>query len=73
MGHWCYLQIQIVFESRLHRTQTKESPGLRVQKQMDYQIPSFLPKEKHETENQALEDFGFLIEHDCFPDWVVKE
>lgn len=67
MGHWCFLQIQTTFENHLYQTQIEESPGLCVQKDMDYQVPSFLTVEKHKTEDQTLGDFGFLMERDCFP------
>lgn len=72
-GHCCFLQIQITFGNHLHQTQTEGSPGLQVQNEMDYQVASFLTVEKHHTQEQGLGNFGFLLDHNSFPNWVVKE
>lgn len=62
-----------MFGNHLHHTQAEGSPDLHIEKAMDYQVASFLTVEKYKTEDQGLGNFGFLLNHDCFPNWVVEE
>lgn len=72
-GHCHVLQIQITFRNNSHQTQTGGSPGLHIQKEIDYQVASFLTVERYKTETRGLGDFGFLLDRDCFPKGVVEE
>lgn len=66
-GHCSFLQIQIMFGNHLHHTQAEGSPGLHNEKEMDYEVASFLTVEKYKTEDQGLGNFEFLLNRDCFP------
>lgn len=46
-----------MFENRLHWAQTKESPGLRVQKKMDYQVRSLLTEDKTQDRETGIRRF----------------